>query len=198
MSNLQVPLSFQVKNQMSLKRIVTFSKQTATCTRKFWKRLKKRCIWIDPRKELIVWRQQQQAQQEQMLLELRSWLSSFDESTNEFLDVFGGKSLYDLKEWMVWEKVSPMIFRYLGYLGWSLEKAMSTWTQKSCFCLMELLPEMYCRWFLCRGPLYIYIYYIHTVFATTRICTNYFFHWTLIIYSSSIYFFIFFLEHLLF
>lgn len=117
MSNLQVPLSFQVKNQMSLKRIVTFSKQTATCTRKFWKRLKKRCIWIDPRKELIVWRQQQQAQQEQMLLELRSWLSSFDESTNEFLDVFGGKSLYDLKEWMVWEKVSPMIFRYLGYLG---------------------------------------------------------------------------------
>jgi len=26
-------------------------------------------------KELIVWRQQQQAQQEQMLLELRSWLS---------------------------------------------------------------------------------------------------------------------------
>lgn len=193
MSNLQVPLSFQAKIQMSLKRIVTFSKQTATCTRKFWKRLKKRCIWIDPRKELIVWRQQQQAQQEQMLLELRSWLSSFDESTCEFLDVFGGKSLDALKERMVWEKVSPMILGYLGYLGWSLEKAMSTWTQKSCFCLMELLPEMYCRWFLCRGPLYIYIHiylffylfiylliclfihYTHTVFATARICTNYFF-----------------------
>ena len=52
-----------------------------------------------------------------MLLELQSWLSSFDESTCEFLDLFGGKSLDPLKEWMVWEKVSPMILGYLGYLG---------------------------------------------------------------------------------
>ena len=64
-----------------------------------------------PRKELIVWRKQQRAQQEQMLLELRSWLSYSDES-GEFLELLSGTKRMDgLAKDTFYEK------GYLGYLG---------------------------------------------------------------------------------